>query len=107
MLRRWRRGKSVAGLAYRRRCHLAAEAASRGVGGVLVSFLVRRIAEPTFLQQLPHMQKQLCLLSDLRVSRWVSTADSKVGLQHLPDLGDLLHRALDGSVDIDVLPVFL
>ena len=77
-------------------------------GGDFVSFLLRRIAEPTLLQQLPRPQKQICLFSDPRVKRrWVFTAGSVSGFQQLPDLYDLVRGALDGKVDIDVLPVIL
>ena len=77
-------------------------------GGYLVNFLLRRIAETTFLQQFPHPQKQICPLNDPRVKRrWVFTAGSVGAFQDIPDLGNLVRGALDGKVDIDVLPVIL
>ena len=104
----WRRGRCVAGLAFRRIVHLAAVAAFGIGGGDLVNILLRRIAEPTFLQQLLHPQKQICPLSDPRVKRrWVFTAGSVPVFQQLPDLDDLVRGASDGKVDIDMLPVVL
>ena len=77
-------------------------------GGDLVNILLRRIAEPTFLQQLLHPQNQICPLSDARVKRrWVFNAASVPVFQQLPDLHDLVRGAADGNVDIDVLPAIL